>query len=83
MFDLRNVYHRREKVFLKFKFYFWLYSSINPVENEAVLSRLIQQSQGALELVDCRGRLPGKISKNLFFGILKKMFMLCLVLCNI
>ena len=37
------------------------YSScaINPVENEAVMARLIRQSEGALELVDCRGKLPG------------------------
>jgi 16S rRNA C967 or C1407 C5-methylase (RsmB/RsmF family) len=38
------------------------YSScaINPVENEAVLARLIRQSGGALELVDCRDCLPGE-----------------------
>jgi 16S rRNA C967 or C1407 C5-methylase (RsmB/RsmF family) len=37
------------------------YSScaINPVENEAVMARLIRQSEGALELVDCRGKLSG------------------------
>lgn len=37
------------------------YSScaINPVENEAVLARLIRQSGGAIELLDCRHCLPG------------------------
>lgn len=41
------------------------YSScaINPVENEAVVARLIRQSEGALELVDCREELPGKYLK--------------------
>lgn len=37
------------------------YSScaINPIENEAVLARLMKLSQGAVELVDVEGRLPG------------------------
>ena len=37
------------------------YSScaINPIENEAVLGRLIKLSEGAIELVDVEGRLPG------------------------
>jgi 16S rRNA C967 or C1407 C5-methylase (RsmB/RsmF family) len=55
------------------------YSScaINPVENEAVMARLIRQSEGALELVDCRGKLPGISSDpsckacGLYQGILK------------
>lgn len=34
--------------------------SINPVENEAVIARLLRKSDGALELVDCRDKLPGK-----------------------
>jgi len=37
------------------------YSScaINPIENEAVLGRLIALSQGAIQLVNVEGRLPG------------------------
>ena len=37
------------------------YSScaINPIENEAVLARLMKLSQGSVELVDVQGRLPG------------------------
>jgi len=37
------------------------YSScaINPIENEAVLARLMKLSQGAIELVDVEGQLPG------------------------
>jgi len=33
--------------------------SINPVENEAVIARLLRKSDGALELVDCQDKLPG------------------------
>ena len=32
--------------------------SLNPIENEAVVSALLRQSDGALELVDVRERLP-------------------------
>lgn len=33
--------------------------SMNPIENEAVLARLLKQSHGALELVDCSTKMPG------------------------
>ncbi|XP_058058865.1 tRNA (cytosine(34)-C(5))-methyltransferase isoform X2 [Anopheles bellator] len=32
--------------------------SLNPIENEAVLHRLLKQSEGALEIVDCADLLP-------------------------
>ncbi|XP_052869160.1 tRNA (cytosine(34)-C(5))-methyltransferase [Anopheles cruzii] len=32
--------------------------SLNPIENEAVLHRLLKQSDGALEIVDCADLLP-------------------------
>ena len=44
-----------------FKCLFLWFSScaINPIENEAVLARLMKLSQGAIELVDVLGQLPG------------------------
>lgn len=33
--------------------------SLNPVENEAVLHRLIKESEGALEIVDATSLVPG------------------------
>lgn len=33
--------------------------SLNPVENEAVLHRLIKDSEGALEIVDSAALVPG------------------------
>ena len=32
--------------------------SLNPLEDEAVVSSLLRQSQGSLQLVDCTGKLP-------------------------
>lgn len=33
--------------------------SINPIENEAVIHRMLAKANGALELVDVSGSLPG------------------------
>lgn len=33
--------------------------SMNPIENEAVLHRLVKESEGALEIVDAAGLVPG------------------------
>lgn len=39
--------------------------SINPIENEAVIHRILAETNGALELVDVADRLPGlKFSKG-------------------
>ncbi|GMF10868.1 unnamed protein product [Phytophthora lilii] len=37
--------------------------SLNPVENEAVVAELLRRADGALELVDCAGMLPGLITR--------------------
>lgn len=40
---------------------FMVYStcSLNPIENEAVVSELLRRGRGSLELVDCSDKLPG------------------------
>ena len=33
--------------------------SLNPIENEAVLHRLIRESEGSLEIIDAKNSVPG------------------------
>lgn len=35
--------------------------SLNPIEDEAVLHRLLSESDGAIELVDCKDAVPGLV----------------------
>ena len=37
--------------------------SLNPVENEAVITRVLRESQGSVKLVDITGCLPGLKSR--------------------
>lgn len=38
--------------------------SLNPLENEAVLHRLLVETQDSVQLVDCRNSVPGLVCDN-------------------
>lgn len=45
--------------------------SINPIENESVIHRILEESDGGLELVDVSKELPGlKYAPGTFFSFL-------------
>jgi tRNA (cytosine34-C5)-methyltransferase len=54
--------------------------SINPVENEAVIHRLLAETDGALQLVDVSSSLPGLkyVPGGVFYSIMLFYFVQCI-----